>query len=438
MTYEEAYQVLKNRAAFGIKPGLARMERLLAEAGHPERALPVIHIAGTNGKGSTLRMLSSVLMASGYRVGAMTSPALSHYLDQLSINHLPIEEDTFADIVAEGEALASRLNWEDIGEPTEYEMLALVFFMWMADEGAVDVLLVETGLGGRLDMTNVVDPILSIITTVGLDHEAILGHTIQAIASEKAGIIKLNRPVISGVLEPEASNVIRQKAAQMNSVLLEIGHFFSVKKAAKHKEGVTFTYKSDQAQDEKSYVVGMHGLYQAHNASLAVTAARYLLNKTDFTNISERSIESGLQHVSWPGRFERLLNEPALYLDGAHNPPAAKALVETIQAIWPNQPVRMLVAVFADKQIDAMLDVFKPLKGELILTTFSHPRAINQDDLEAVGARANVAVATKWRDVLRRWFQEPGAPMIVTGSLTFVQEVREGIHEIQQEKSSKE
>ncbi|NGP45493.1 bifunctional folylpolyglutamate synthase/dihydrofolate synthase [Bacillaceae bacterium SIJ1] len=423
MTYQQALALIQGRGAFGIKPGLDRMLRLAKAADHPENSVPIVHIAGTNGKGSTLRMLASVLENAGYTVGTMSSPALMEYRDQLCINQHPISEADFSTYVAEAENIAQAQTWDDVGEPTEYEMLALVFFLW-SRALKPDILLVEAGLGGRLDMTNIVQPMLTIITSVGMDHEAILGTTLSDIAREKAGIIKPKCPVISGALDDHAIHAIQEKAIANHSPYYQIGEHFSYDDLTYDSKGISFTFNDREGSivaNDSSWNVGLYGGYQAHNAALVLKAIN-VLSRIQFS-IPVEAVDTGLEEVTWPGRFEVITKNPLVIMDGAHNPAAIKALCVTVQARLKNQFAHILFGAFQDKNIVEMLDVLEHSHADVTLAPFAHPRAWTVVDCQRYKKGRDVSVTDSWQKTLEAWLQED-IPIVITGSLSFIQEVR--------------
>jgi dihydrofolate synthase/folylpolyglutamate synthase len=414
MTYAEAVGrllALRGGEHAGMQPGLERIEGLLAALGHPERRYRLAQVAGTNGKGSVAAMLAAVLRAAGLRVGLYTSPHLVSFRERIRVDGVAIAEDALVDGV---EALGTLLARADASMFEATTALALDHFA----REAVDLAVLEAGLGGRLDATTVGHPEVAVITSIALDHQAWLGDTLAAIAGEKAAIL---RPGIAlGVVAaqaPEAAAVVARHAAAAGVPLLVEGRDLTVTvRAASPEEQRLDCAGPDWRLDDLRLALG--GVYQPGNALLAVAAARRL-------GAGEAAIRAGLARVRWPGRFDVLEADPWLVLDGAHNAAGARALAGSLAAVFGAAPVTLVFGTSADKDAAAMLAALVPPATRVILTASSSPRAADPGDLRGlVPAPAAVETAASAADALGRAAQAPRTPVVcVAGSLFLVADV---------------
>jgi dihydrofolate synthase/folylpolyglutamate synthase len=392
---------------------LDRMRDVLARLGNPQQAYPSIHIAGTKGKGSTAAMIESILRAAGYRTGLYTSPHLHTFRERIRVRGELIAREMFAALVDEIEphvASVPGLTW--------FEIVTALGFLHF-ERSAVEVGVIEVGLGGRFDATNVVTPLVSVITSLSLDHMAWLGHTLDQIAFEKAGIIKPGRPAVSAPQPPEALAVIERVAQEREAPLTVIAPspvLLSSSEKGRRGEGETFFI------DGSVYRTALLGLHQIDNAALAITAVR----QASGLSIADEAIAQGLAGVQWPGRFEIAHREPPLVFDGAHNGDSAERLAATLEEVFPGRSWTLIFGASADKDIAAMLDALLPRAGRLIVTRARSARAA---DLEAIAQQAadrrrSVETASSVAEAVERALAA-GAPAIVTGSLFVVAEARE-------------
>jgi dihydrofolate synthase/folylpolyglutamate synthase len=366
--------------------GLARMRRLLAAVGSPHERLPVVHVAGTKGKGSTVAMLASILEDSGHRVGRYMSPHVHALEERICVAGRPIAA---VDLVAAFDAVIPAVERLDATAarrgtrgPTWFEVMtavALVHFV-RAD---VDIAVLETGLGGRLDATNVSRPVVSVITSISLDHMALLGPTIGRIAGEKAGIIKRGCPVVSGATHPASRRVIMATAARRRSRLLQLGRDFTATHVAHDEDGAEAVEVRTADRDAVRYRVGMAGRHQAENAALAVVAVRQLAARG--WRVTERAIASGLARTTLPARIEQVASRPLTVVDAAHNVASMEALVATLGPALDRLRPRVLVfAASADKQLEEMLAAAAGRFDHVIVTRYAtNPRAAPVERLVA-------------------------------------------------------
>jgi dihydrofolate synthase/folylpolyglutamate synthase len=392
--------------------GLARMRRLLAAIGSPQENLPVVHVAGTKGKGSTVAMIAAILDESGHRVGCYLSPHVHRVEERISVNGRPITTAAllaaFATVIPAVDALDRSAATRGGRGPTWFEVLTAVAMLHFA-RSRVAIAVLETGLGGRLDATNVSQPVLSVITSISLDHMAVLGNTIAKIAAEKAGIIKRGIPVISGATAPAARRVIAATAARRRAPLLELGRDFQATHVSSGEIGsspfgehaVVVELPEEfrptgggTAQDVRaSYAVGMPGMHQAANAALAVVAAK----KLDALGyrVPARAIAAGLRNTLLPARVQVLARKPLVVVDAAHNVASMQALLDTLAGPLEALAPRVLVfAASADKQLEEMLAAAAGRFDQVIVTRYAtNPRAAPVERLIAACRAAGLPKA---------------------------------------------
>lgn len=346
--------------------GLDRTRELLAGIGNPQDSLRVVHVAGTNGKGSTCAFLASVLQAAGYKVGLFTSPYIIEFADRIRVDGQNISPEDLLDVTLAVRDAAEAM--ED--HPTEFELMTAVAFLHFARSGC-DICVVEVGLGGRLDSTNILQaPEVCVITPIAFDHTELLGDTLSAIASEKAGIIKPGVPVVSALQEPEAMGVIAAKAVEQQAP------FTRVDNDALQGTPAVFTYG-----EWHGLRLGLLGSYQTQNAATALEAIKVLREKGWV--IPDEAVRSGLESVTWPGRFELLGEDPVFIVDGGHNPQGIQVLVESLQQRYEGRPVLFIFGVLADKDYPAMVRqlVAYSCTRAIICIEPPNPRALKSEDL---------------------------------------------------------
>lgn len=424
-TYEQAIDWIHARLRLGIKPGLSRMEWMLEKLDHPERRIKTVHIGGTNGKGSTVTFLRSILQTAGYRVGTFTSPYFEQFNERISINGQPISDNELVELTNVIKPLADELDQTELGGPTEFEVITAMSFYYFAKMSPVDVVIYEVGLGGRFDSTNVIHPLLSIITSIGLDHTAILGDTYEQIAFEKAGIIKNGVSVITGVRQPEALEVIHKKALEGKSPMYQLEKDFSTNPRKSLKQGEQFTFSSMFGSFEKLETI-MMGSHQVDNAACAVMAAQVLSNYYSFI-IEGSHIREGLNQAYWPGRLEVLSEDPYVLIDGAHNEEGIHALAGEIKSRFADKKVSVLFAALKDKKLDKMIATLEEAADQLVFTSFDFPRAASGEELMNAGTdKGNKEITNHYQTFLKNKINDINEDeiLIVTGSLYFLSEVK--------------
>lgn len=391
------------------KLGLERIEAVATELGHPERRFQVVHVAGTNGKGSTSAMIAAGLRAAGYRTALYTSPHLVEPTERLVVDGQPIESTEFSRIFDTVHAAAERMmgRGELDSHPTYFETVTLMAFVWFAEK-AVDYAVIEVGLGGRLDATNIVQPRLCVITPVDYDHETWLGKSLDAIAYEKAGILKAG---VTAVISPQtevARTVICTRAAEVGSPIVDSAAW-----------GVSDLRV--EAQGNRFGVAGLDlqcplaGEHQVDNARTAAVALLVL-------DTPARWIEEGIAETRWPGRLERVLNSPEIILDGAHNPSGARALATYIRSFYSGRRVGLIYGAMRDKSVEEIAGVLFPLADELIVTAPSQARALRPDVVLEMEPHRNARTAPNVSEALA--LPRSCDVLFITGSLYLIGEAR--------------
>ena len=406
--------------------GLERMEAILALRGNPHLVCPVIHLAGTNGKGSTLAHLRSLLEVRGLRVGVFSSPYLVTFNEQIGINGVPISDKDLEDYLALYRDLLERNSSDQtLLGLTEFELITAMAFDYFAAEKP-DVVIMEVGMGGRLDSTNVCQPILTAITTIGLDHVALLGPDVASIAREKAGIIKEKIPVLLGRIELEAQEVIVQEAHRLSAPVEVLGQDFLVCYQESLADGEVFCYRS-KCREEMKLKTGLLGLHQVDNAGLALALCDAFFQERGLSLLSQDEIIQAWSQVQWPGRLEIILTQPLIILDGAHNPHAVRPLIETLQERYAQLDKQVLFTCIQTKAIEEMLDLWLELEGsQLTLTTFEDPRAYSVKETQEIALQKGLP-HQEWKLFLTNYIEKESQQsdlLLVTGSLYFLAQVR--------------
>ncbi|EPF49853.1 Dihydrofolate synthase [Streptococcus pneumoniae] len=405
--------------------GLERMVELLALRGNPHLKLKVIHIGGTNGKGSTIAFLKNMLEKMGLRVGVFSSPYLIHYTDQISINGESIPEARLEALMADYQSLLEGEVAANLQGTTEFEIITAIAYDYFASE-QVDVAIMEVGMGGLLDSTNVCQPILTGITTIGLDHVALLGDTLEAIAEQKAGIIKQGIPLVTGRIAPEALAVIDRIAEGKDAPRLAYGTDYQVRHQESVVTGEVFDYTS--AVRKGRFQTSLLGLYQIENAGMAIALLDTFCQEDGRELASNDFLGQALEETSWPGRLEIVSRDPLMILDGAHNPHAIKALLVTLQERFADYHKEILFTCIKTKALEDMLDLLGAMPDtELTLTHFADSRATDESVLKEAAKSRNLSYQD-WHDFLEQNVtdkkEEKQTVRIVTGSLYFLSQVR--------------
>ena len=400
---------------------LDRMHIFVETLSNPHQAYPTIHIAGTKGKGSVAVFCSTALQAGGYKVGLYTSPHLHDFTERIQINGQPISKDAFATLVEEIKPFV-----EDIPGLTSYELQTALAFWYFARQG-VDIAVIEVGLGGRLDSTNIITPLVSVITSISLDHTFILGDTIAEIAAEKGGIIKSGVPVVSAPQKAVAQEVLTNIAKEHNSPFTQIGDDIRFRAGNHSLEGQGFTlWRDSKEKDSIEFRIGLLGAHQIENAVTAYAALDIIRQKG--IKLSDADIQQSFAKTTWPGRFEVFGGQPPIIFDVAHNRYSAQVLWETVETYFPGKPVTLLFGALSDKDIPGMFKELLPHVETMIAVQPDHPRATPLEKLKELASpfSCEVELAPEMSAVLdqaRELAGEDGV-ILVTGSLTTVGELR--------------
>ncbi len=410
MTYEKALEYIHGTNRAFCKPGLERIEHLCEGLGHPERGMKFVHVGGTNGKGSFCSMLDSVLRAAGYKVGLYTSPYIVEFGERIRVNGENIPGDTLAEITERVKHIADAMA----DKPTEFELITAIAFEYFRQEG-VDVVVLEVGLGGRLDSTNIIrDPLVSVITGIALDHTAILGDTIEKIATEKAGIIKDGAPVLYGGEDDVAREVIHATAEARGSEYTDVDYsHLEIWNAT--LEGTELNYR-----EHSGIKISLLGAYQPRNAAVVLEAVGIL--RARGMEISEDAVRRGLSEARWPARFEVISREPLVIFDGAHNPQGIDGAVESIKRYFGDNKVYALSGVLRDKDYERIATALATVTSRAFTITPDNPRALSAEEYaEVLRARGVDATPAGSIDEAVRAAvaaaKQNGVPLVCLGSL---------------------
>lgn len=419
MNYEEALAFVHGRPRLRKAPTLKRMQQFLTELGNPQTKIQAVHVAGTNGKGSTIAFLTSLLGQEGRQVGTFTSPFITRFNERIAVNGQPISDEAVVHLVTQVRPVVKKMDQTELGGPLEFEIVTAMMFLYFAQH-PVDVVLVEVGIGGLYDSTNVFTPLVSVITNVGWDHMALLGNTLPEIAQQKAGIIKPHVPVVTGVQAPEALTVIKRVANEQHAPLMVLDDDFKLT-----GDPADFENNDCHVSNIKS---GLLGVYQLKNLAVAIQAA-VVLSRQRGWKLSVDQIRRASLQARWPGRMEIMQQEPLVVLDGAHNLPGVQALKQSLQTYWQDRPIHILAAILDDKLFQPMIDELLTIpNAQLTLTNFQNPlhrQVVQPAELVANEAR-QINYEANWRTALRQLIKQanPRDVVIITGSLYFVSEVR--------------
>ena len=422
MTYDEALKYIHTISWRGSKRGLSRTVALLEKVGSPEKKLKFVHVAGTNGKGSTCACVESVLRTAGYKTGLYTSPYIARFNERIRVNGEDIPDDRLTRLVERVMPLAE----EEEDKPTEFELITVLGLMYFVEEGC-DIVVLEVGMGGEFDSTNVIPvPDVAVITALGLDHTKYLGPTIEDIAKAKAGIIKEGGDAVIYGGDCAADAVIERTCLE-RCARLHKADFSKLNVKSHSLKGCVFDF--GQLKDIE---LPLAGAYQPYNASLAITILKVLASKG--WNISERDIISGLKGVRWPGRFERLRKKPVFLLDGAHNPHGIAATVKSLKQELPDRKIVFLTGVMADKDVKNMFPQLVPLAKRFITVSPDNPRAMDADEYAKLlkDSGLDAISADTIEDGVKMAVKEAGedGAVCALGSLYFSQDVREAVEKL--------
>ena len=399
------------------------MNKILPLLNNPHEKVPFIHIAGSNGKGSTSNFLKEMLCSASYKVGTFTSPHLERVNERITINGVEIPDERFL-------SYANRL-FNIIDEhlnsryPSFFELMTLIAFMYFSEEN-VDVAIIEAGIGGRYDCTNVVTPLVSIITTVSLEHTELLGKSLADVAYQKAGIIKAGVPIVTAVRDEEALEVIRNEAAEKIAPLFTYGEEFYASNIEVKELEQNFTFHLGDMN--LRLTLSMVGVHQVANASCAVATVT-LLRSSGYTRLTDKSIQQALKNAFWPGRFERF-NEQIIF-DGAHNSEGTIALIETLKTHYPNKKYKFIYSVMKDKDYEKSISLLDEVAQEIHFTEIPMPRAAKAKELANTSNHPFKNADENWKHLVEKETNnlQEDELLIITGSLFFIAEVRKFLNE---------
>lgn len=423
--YREALDYLTGLTKFGMNFGLARICGLLERLGNPERGLRVIHIGGTNGKGSTTAITAAILREAGYKVGAFTSPHLHDYRERMTINGQKIPKETVIEFVYQLRPHLEELVAAGMEHPTEFEVHTAIALLYFAKE-KVDFAIFEVGLGGEIDSTNVVHPLISVITNVGIDHMDYLGSDLVSITKVKAGIIKPGSNVVTASEKPEVLEVLQQRTAEVGVKLWQVGTDVRWESRWSGEVEQEFDYFGLHAVYPK-LCLHLTGIHQLKNAAAAMLVCE-LLQSEYGVRIGREAFFAGLRKVQWPGRLELLSTQPRILLDGAHNVDGAKVLAAALP-LYPRRRLILCLGMLADKEREKVMAILAPLADEIVITKPNSPRAGNWQALAECAEKMGKPV-TKMENpreavLIALGKLEPQDMLCVTGSLYMLAEARE-------------
>jgi len=428
MNYEETINRIHGFQKFGSRLGLERMAVLMDILGNPQDDMKVIHVAGTNGKGSVCRFLASMLKENGYRAGLYTSPYLERFTERIELDGIEISREDLADCASAVFNAVDIMLAEGCESPTEFELVTAIGFVYFSRK-PIDILVLEVGLGGRGDSTNMIKaPLASVITSVSYDHMNVLGSTLEEIAAEKAGIIKEGCPVISNVEDPGAAAVIRRIAKETGSFLYDAAQIQpqNIKKSLK---GYSFEIKTGHNKPAGLFraELGMIGMHQVSNAICALSVIEVLEDR-GIISCKEENLRKGLKKAYNKGRFEILKESPLLIIDGAHNEAGVKALARVVKDHFRGKKLLLVIGMLADKEVGRLVQEFSAIEGDIVTAEPDNPRKLKSEELcRSVKCMGRECVALgDWESAcayIRNEIHKYDA-VIVAGSLYLIGKIR--------------
>ncbi|MFW5865451.1 MAG: bifunctional folylpolyglutamate synthase/dihydrofolate synthase [Candidatus Izemoplasmataceae bacterium] len=411
-TLKEAVAWIESVHRFGDKYDLIRMEKATQKLNHPEKGFKSVHIAGTNGKGSTLTYLKQMFIEANYKVGTYTSPYIVRFNERIAINNNDISDEDLLKYINKIYDFSLEYLEEENDQISFFELVTLISFMYFNDQ-KVDIAIIEVGLGGLLDATNVITPIVSVITNIGFDHMNVLGNTLESIAKNKLGIVKPHVPLVTSV-EQESLYPLFEATAKNNH-----SDYYHTKDYL--LEDVRFDTPTTFRFDHEQYTLNMIGHHQVTNASLAILTAKVINQQTSY-NLDDVSIKKGIENAFWPGRFERFGN---IIIDGAHNEQGLIACLKTLRAYYPNHYVKSLFTVMADKDYTKMLRLLEENVDEIFFTEINYPRCEKALTLYEKSVHPNKHLAIDYQQIIEKEAPKGDSEiLLITGSLYFISEVR--------------
>lgn len=429
MRYEEAMKYITEVGNFGSNYGLERTYKLLEYMGNPEKSLKFIHIAGTNGKGSTTSMITEILMGAGYKVGMYTSPFIEEFEERIQINRNNIPKEKLASLMDEVKAAVDKVIEDGYNHPTEFEIITVLMLLYFKKEN-IDFGVIEVGLGGTLDSTNVITPVLQVITSISFDHTNLLGNTLEEIAGEKAGIIKSGIPTVIYPQKAEALKVIENKCSEMNSKLY-IANCDNFK--FENVVNEDRPYQLLKYNNEVDILLPLLGEHQITNLSVAMTSIE-VLNNINMTNILLDSIVKSIKNVKWKGRLEVLSKNPYVVIDGAHNIQGIETLSRNIKKYFKYENLYLILGILADKDVEEMIKVIAPMAKKIYAVTPNSIRAELAEDLkrEIIKYNENCEAYDDYKEAYLTAINDANENdfVLASGSLYMIGDMRKIIREL--------
>lgn len=420
MNYLESLYWIHERYKFGIKPGVKRMEWMLDKLDNPQHKIKGIHVVGTNGKGSTVSYLKDALIANHYEVGTFTSPYIETFNERISLNGQPISDEEIVQLVEIVKPVSEQLEVEtDLGTATEFEIITMMMFVYFGVVHPVDFVIVEAGLGAKNDSTNVFTPVMSILTSIGLDHTNIIGDTYIDIAKEKAGVIKVGVPLVYAVKNEDAQEYIDGVVAEKHIKGIKLDRDIQI---VQKGDEFTFRYKSYELEAIELKMIGTH---QQENAALAIATLLEMYDRGMLLLDFNKMIQA-IEDTTWTGRIEKIQEDPTIILDGAHNLESIEVLVDTMKSHYAGHKIDVLFSAIDGKPIGRMLKSLEEISEHFYVTTFDFPKALPLDTLyEHVEHDKRIKVKD-YADFIRNY---EGDVLLVTGSLYFISAVKDKLRQ---------
>ena len=415
MNYLDSLYWIHEQTKFGVKPGVRRMEWMLQRLNNPQENIRGIHVGGTNGKGSTVAYLRTALVENGYQVGTFTSPFVEIFNERIGLNGEPISDDAIVELVKHVKPVSEALVQEtELGSATEFEIITTMMFLYFGEIHPVDFVIVEAGLGIANDSTNVFKPILSILTSIGLDHTEILGNTFADIARDKGEIVKTETPVIYAVKNEDALKIIRNNVEERNAIGIELDREISV---ISDDEEFTYRYKDYELEN---LLLNMKGEHQKENAALAITALIEMYD-SNIVDLDFNKMINGIESVSWIGRIEQVKEEPIIILDGAHNVESVEALTDTLKKYYKIDNIDILFSAIQGKPLHEMLDQLTTIASTMYITEFDFPKGLTKEEIYEELQYDDKEIIYDYVDFIENY---NGEGLIITGSLYFISDVK--------------
>ncbi|PKE13340.1 bifunctional folylpolyglutamate synthase/dihydrofolate synthase [Macrococcoides caseolyticum] len=420
MNYLESLYWIHERYKFGIKPGVKRMEWMLDKLDNPQHKIKGIHVVGTNGKGSTVSYLKDALIANHYEVGTFTSPYIETFNERISLNGQPISDEEIVQLVEIVKPVSEQLEVEtDLGTATEFEIITMMMFVYFGAVHPVDFVIVEAGLGAKNDSTNVFTPVMSILTSIGLDHTNIIGDTYIDIAKEKAGVIKVGVPLVYAVKNEDAQEYINSVVAEKHIKGIKLDRDIQI---IQKGDEFTFRYKSYELEAIELKMIGTH---QQENAALAIATLLEMYDRGMLLLDFNKMIHA-IEDTTWTGRIEKIQEHPTIILDGAHNLESIEVLVDTMKSHYAGHKIDVLFSAIDGKPIGRMLKSLEEISEHFYVTSFDFPKALPLDTLyEHVEHDKRIKVKD-YADFIRNY---EGDVLLVTGSLYFISAVKDRLRQ---------